>query len=125
MSVAKPGIPDHMRAVVAHAPGDFRLEEVEVPTPGPDELLVKAEKAANAVGARTIGFEAAAGALEKLGAITEGGGQIRHRTMGVTSNHMVQVPLERPAVDLTRGNAYGQEDAFHLIKQVQAYPKNL
>jgi NADH-quinone oxidoreductase subunit G len=31
-----------------------------------DDLLIKAEKAANAVGARAIGFEDAAGALEKI-----------------------------------------------------------
>jgi threonine dehydrogenase-like Zn-dependent dehydrogenase len=43
MSHSKPGIPHVMRAVVAYAPEDFRLEEVAVPTPGPGELLVKVE----------------------------------------------------------------------------------
>jgi NADPH:quinone reductase-like Zn-dependent oxidoreductase len=32
-----------MRAVVAYAPEDFRLEEIQVPIPGPGELLVKVE----------------------------------------------------------------------------------
>ena len=43
MSTSKLGVPDRMRAVVAYAPEDFRLEEVEVPTPGLEELLVKVE----------------------------------------------------------------------------------
>jgi L-iditol 2-dehydrogenase len=38
-----PRIPSTMRAVVARAPHEFRLEEVPVPVPGPDELLVKVE----------------------------------------------------------------------------------
>jgi hypothetical protein len=40
MSPSKPGTPHGMRAVVAYAPEDFRLEEIEVPTPCPGELLV-------------------------------------------------------------------------------------
>ncbi len=41
--VAAPAIPRTMRAVVAHAPGDYRLEEVPVPAPGFQEVLVKVE----------------------------------------------------------------------------------
>jgi Zn-dependent alcohol dehydrogenase len=40
MSPSKPGTPHGMRAVVAYAPEDFRLEEIEVPTPCPGEILV-------------------------------------------------------------------------------------
>ncbi|GIP41394.1 erythritol/L-threitol dehydrogenase [Paenibacillus sp. J31TS4] len=36
-------IPTHMRAIVAYAPGDYRLETVEVPKAGPGELVVKVE----------------------------------------------------------------------------------
>ena len=36
-------IPSTMQAVVAYAPGDYRLEEVSVPRPGPEEVLVKVE----------------------------------------------------------------------------------
>lgn len=36
-------IPRTMRAIVARAPHEFHLEEVAVPVPGPDELLVKVE----------------------------------------------------------------------------------
>jgi 2-desacetyl-2-hydroxyethyl bacteriochlorophyllide A dehydrogenase len=36
-------VPVKMRAVVAYAPHDFRLEEVDVPVPGPGEVLVKVE----------------------------------------------------------------------------------
>lgn len=36
-------IPEKMRAVVAYAPGDYRLEEVDVPKIGPGEILVKVE----------------------------------------------------------------------------------
>ncbi|WP_274650854.1 MDR/zinc-dependent alcohol dehydrogenase-like family protein [Paenibacillus humicola] len=36
-------IPTKMKAVVAYAPGDYRLEEVPVPSPGPGEMLVKVE----------------------------------------------------------------------------------
>ncbi len=43
MSMSMPGIPDRMRAVRAHAPMDFRLEEVPVPEPGAEEILVRVE----------------------------------------------------------------------------------
>lgn len=43
MSNAEEGIPDRMPAVVCHAPGDYRLAEVPVPTPGPGEALVRVE----------------------------------------------------------------------------------
>jgi 2-desacetyl-2-hydroxyethyl bacteriochlorophyllide A dehydrogenase len=36
-------IPEKMRAIVAYAPGDYRLEEVETPQAGPGEILVKVE----------------------------------------------------------------------------------
>ncbi|ROR04700.1 alcohol dehydrogenase catalytic domain-containing protein [Erwinia sp. JUb26] len=36
-------IPPRMKAVVAYAPGDYRLEEVDVPNIGPKEILVKVE----------------------------------------------------------------------------------
>src|SRR5699024_9970043 len=36
-------IPKTMQAVVCYAPGDYRLEEVEVPTPGPGEILTRVE----------------------------------------------------------------------------------
>ncbi|QKJ88141.1 Erythritol/L-threitol dehydrogenase [Paramixta manurensis] len=36
-------IPQRMKAVVAYAPGDYRLEEVAVPTIGAGEILVKIE----------------------------------------------------------------------------------
>lgn len=36
-------IPKKMRAVVCYAPHDYRLEEVDVPVPGPEEVLVKVE----------------------------------------------------------------------------------
>ena len=36
-------VPETMQAVVVHGPGDYRLEEVPVPTPGPGEALVKVE----------------------------------------------------------------------------------
>ncbi|KEZ73707.1 iditol 2-dehydrogenase, partial [Pseudomonas syringae pv. syringae FF5] len=32
-----------MQAVVCHGPEDYRLETVDVPTPGPDEILTKVE----------------------------------------------------------------------------------
>lgn len=38
-----PHIPDTMRAVVCYAPRDYRLEEVSVPRPGPNEILTKVE----------------------------------------------------------------------------------
>jgi erythritol/L-threitol dehydrogenase len=34
---------DTMQAVVVHAPGDYRLEDVQVPRPGPGEALVRVE----------------------------------------------------------------------------------
>jgi D-arabinose 1-dehydrogenase-like Zn-dependent alcohol dehydrogenase len=34
-------IPKKMKAVVNYAPGDFRLEEVDVPEIGPGEVLIK------------------------------------------------------------------------------------
>eukprot|EP00092_Neocalanus_flemingeri_P016659 GFUD01018022.1.p1 GENE.GFUD01018022.1~~GFUD01018022.1.p1 ORF type:complete len:382 (+),score=83.25 GFUD01018022.1:56-1147(+) len=36
-------IPDKMMAVVVHGKEDYRYEEVPVPTPGPEEVLVKVE----------------------------------------------------------------------------------
>ncbi|WP_439688900.1 zinc-binding dehydrogenase [Curtobacterium sp. SP.BCp] len=36
-------IPATMRAVVVHGPGDYRLEERPVPTPGPGELLLRTD----------------------------------------------------------------------------------
>ncbi|WP_415854802.1 zinc-binding dehydrogenase [Sinomonas sp. G460-2] len=36
-------LPTAMRAVVCNGPNDYRLEERPVPTPGPDELLMKVE----------------------------------------------------------------------------------
>ncbi|WP_020499542.1 alcohol dehydrogenase catalytic domain-containing protein [Sciscionella marina] len=36
-------IPDRMRAVVVHGPQDYRLEEVDVPRPGEDDLLLRVE----------------------------------------------------------------------------------
>jgi erythritol/L-threitol dehydrogenase len=36
-------LPETMKAVVVHGPGDYRLEEVPVPTPGPGEALVRVE----------------------------------------------------------------------------------
>jgi len=36
-------IPTTMRAVVVHGPGDYRLEERPVPTPGPGELLLRTD----------------------------------------------------------------------------------
>jgi 2-desacetyl-2-hydroxyethyl bacteriochlorophyllide A dehydrogenase len=36
--------PATMKAVMCHNPGDYRLEEVPVPTPGPNQALVKVER---------------------------------------------------------------------------------
>lgn len=36
-------LPTTMRAVVCHGPEDYRLEELPVPQPGPDELVIKVE----------------------------------------------------------------------------------
>jgi len=38
-----PELPATMKAVVCYNPGDYRLEEVPVPVPGPDEVLTKVE----------------------------------------------------------------------------------
>jgi len=38
-----PEIPATMKAVVCYNPGDYRLEEVPVPTPGPNQVLTKVE----------------------------------------------------------------------------------
>lgn len=38
-----PSIPKTMQAVVCHGPEDYRLETVDVPIPGPDEILTKVE----------------------------------------------------------------------------------
>lgn len=38
-----PDIPKRMSAVVAYAPGDYRLQEVDVPALGPGEILIKVE----------------------------------------------------------------------------------
>ncbi len=42
-SNSEQGIPETMKAVVAHSPHDYRLEEVPVPEVGLDEVLVKVE----------------------------------------------------------------------------------
>lgn len=39
-------IPDRMRAAVLFGPGDIRVIEVEVPSPGPEEVLLKVEACA-------------------------------------------------------------------------------
>ncbi|MHA6804373.1 alcohol dehydrogenase catalytic domain-containing protein [Salinifilum ghardaiensis] len=36
-------VPERMRSVVMHGPGDYRLEEVDVPAPGEGELLLRVE----------------------------------------------------------------------------------
>ncbi len=36
-------LPATMQAVVCYNPGDYRLEDVPVPVPGPDEVLTKVE----------------------------------------------------------------------------------
>ena len=36
-------VPASMQAVVCHGPEDYRLEEVETPSPGPGEALVRVE----------------------------------------------------------------------------------
>jgi len=38
---ALPDIPTAMQAVVCHGPEDYRLEELPVPSPGPEEVLVR------------------------------------------------------------------------------------
>jgi threonine dehydrogenase-like Zn-dependent dehydrogenase len=42
-AVAQGTLPETMRAVVAHAPGDYRLETVPVPRAGADDIIVKVE----------------------------------------------------------------------------------
>jgi erythritol/L-threitol dehydrogenase len=42
-AVAPGTLPETMRAVVAYAPGDYRLETVPVPRAGADEIIVKVE----------------------------------------------------------------------------------
>jgi erythritol/L-threitol dehydrogenase len=42
-STLKEDLPKTMRAVVAYAPGDYRLEEVPVPRAGADDIIVKVE----------------------------------------------------------------------------------
>jgi len=37
------GLPEKMKAVVAYAPGDYRLETVDVPRAGPGEMVIKVE----------------------------------------------------------------------------------
>ena len=36
-------LPKMMKAIVAYAPGDYRLEEVEVPRAGPDDIIIEVE----------------------------------------------------------------------------------
>ena len=36
-------LPKKMKAVVAYAPGDYRLEEVDTPKAGPGEIVIKVE----------------------------------------------------------------------------------
>ncbi|SDD62452.1 alcohol dehydrogenase catalytic domain-containing protein [Auraticoccus monumenti] len=36
-------VPTRMQAVVVHGPEDYRLEEVDVPVPGPGEMLIRVE----------------------------------------------------------------------------------
>jgi len=42
-STFKEDLPKTMRAVVAYAPGDYRLEEVPVPRAGADDIIIKVE----------------------------------------------------------------------------------
>jgi erythritol/L-threitol dehydrogenase len=42
-STLKEDLPKTMRAVVAYAPGDYRLEEVPVPRAGADDIIIKVE----------------------------------------------------------------------------------
>jgi threonine dehydrogenase-like Zn-dependent dehydrogenase len=42
-AVAQGKLPETMRAVVAYAPGDYRLETVPVPRAGADEIIIKVE----------------------------------------------------------------------------------
>ena len=36
-------LPDTMQAVVAYGPGDYRFETVDVPRPGPDDIIIEVE----------------------------------------------------------------------------------
>ena len=36
-------LPETMQAIVAYAPGDYRLETVEVPRAGPDDVIIEVE----------------------------------------------------------------------------------
>jgi erythritol/L-threitol dehydrogenase len=36
-------LPEKMQAVVAYAPGDYRLEQVDVPRAGPDDIIIEVE----------------------------------------------------------------------------------
>jgi erythritol/L-threitol dehydrogenase len=42
-TATKPTLPETMRAIVAYAPGDYRLETVPVPRAGADEIIIKVE----------------------------------------------------------------------------------
>ncbi|HXO96964.1 MAG TPA: alcohol dehydrogenase catalytic domain-containing protein, partial [Chthoniobacterales bacterium] len=42
-STLKEDLPKTMRAVVAYAPGDYRMEEVPVPRAGADDIIIKVE----------------------------------------------------------------------------------
>jgi erythritol/L-threitol dehydrogenase len=42
-STAREKLPETMRAVVAYAPGDYRMETVPVPRAGADEIIIKVE----------------------------------------------------------------------------------
>lgn len=43
MSQNPPGVPRTMRGVRCHGPGDYRLEQLPVPSPGPGQALVRVE----------------------------------------------------------------------------------
>lgn len=45
MAVTVEDLPKTMQAVVCHAPGDYRLEEREVPRPAPGEVVIKVDAA--------------------------------------------------------------------------------
>lgn len=43
-AVATPGdLPETMQAVICHGPGDYRLDEWRVPTPGPGEVVIRVD----------------------------------------------------------------------------------
>lgn len=64
---SQPTLPETMQAVVAYAPGDYRLETVSTPRAGPDDIIIKVE----ACGICAGDIKAADGALSFWG----GGGQ--------------------------------------------------